>query len=134
MRRKALIIVLLALVVGTFGIVLGLPALERWILHDTGTGRVSRARVVCLSFGAIITLLAVAVVFSGRRILRFGREAVAVGRFPPPGMPVFRDGVAVTGRVAVMLGRFYQGIGITLAVLGAVLLAMGGYVVVRLWP
>jgi hypothetical protein len=134
MRRKALIILLVALVLGVIGIGFGLPALERWIMEDSGTGRVGRARIVCLAFGGIITLLAVAVVGSGRRIARFGREAVALGRFPPPTMPVLRTGTAVTGRPALLLGRLYLGLGITLAVLGVTLLALGGYVVVTLWP
>jgi hypothetical protein len=42
--------------------------------------------------------------------------------------------VALTGRPAVILGRFYQSIGITLAVLGVALLGLGGYAVVLLWP
>lgn len=133
-RRLAIIIVFVSLILVAFGIAWGLPALEEWVVSDTSPGRVSRARMVCLAFGGIIVLLAAAVIGSGRRISRYGKEAVAVGRFPPPGMPVFRDGVALTGRPAVMLGRFYRGIGITLAVLGVALLALGGYAVVLLWP
>jgi hypothetical protein len=134
MRRKALVIVFVALIVGSFAIAWGLPALSEWVVSDTSPGRVSRARMVCLAFGGIIVLLAAAVIGSGRRIARYGKEAVTVGRFPPPGMPVFRDGVALTGRPAVILGRFYQSIGITLAVLGVALLGLGGYAVVLLWP
>lgn len=134
MRRKAILIVLAALVLGTIGIVWGLPALESWVRADTFQGRVSRARVVCLTFGGIIVLLAAAVIGSGRRISRFGKAAVDLGRFPPPGMPVLRDSVAVTGRTATILGQAYRGIGIALAVLGAALLALGGYAVVLLWP
>jgi hypothetical protein len=40
----------------------------------------------------------------------------------------------VTGRTATILGQAYRGIGIALAVLGAALLALGGYAVVLLWP
>ena len=133
-RRLAVLIVLVAMIVGAFGIVVGLPALEEWVVSDTSPGRVSRARMVCLGFGALIVLLAAAVIGSGRRIARYGGEAVAVGRFPPPGMPVFRDGVVLSGRPAAMLGRFYRGIGITLALLGVALLGLGGYAVVLLWP
>ena len=133
-RRLAVVIVLVALILGAFGIAWGLPALAEWVAADTSPGRVSRARMVCLAFGAIIVLLAAAVIGSGRRIARYGKEAVAVGRFPPPGMPVLRDGVALSGRPALMLGRFYRGIGITLAVLGVALLGLGGYAVVLLWP
>jgi hypothetical protein len=49
-------------------------------------------------------------------------------------MPVLRDSVAVTGRSATILGQVYRGIGLTLTVLGAALLALGGYAVVLLWP
>jgi hypothetical protein len=133
-QRLAVVVVLVALILGAFGVAVWLPALSEWVATDTSPGRVSRARMVCLALGGIIVLLSVAVMGSGRRIARYGKEAVAAGRFPPPGMPVLRDGVPLTGRPAVLLGKFYRGIGITLAILGAALLVLGGYVVVLLWP
>jgi hypothetical protein len=134
MRRAAILIVVAAVVLGVIGIAWGLPALQSWVWSDTGLGRVSRARVVCLAFGGIIALTAAAVIVSGVRMARFGKRAVTAGRFPPPGMPVFRDTRPATGRPALILGRLYRGTGFTLVVLGAVLLGLGGYVVVALWP
>jgi hypothetical protein len=133
-RRTAILIVFLALVLGTIGIGWGLPALQQWVWSDTGLGRVSRARTVCLAFGGVIVLTAAAVIGSGFRMARFGRTAVLSQRFPPPGMPVFRDTPQASGRPAIILGRLYRGTGFLIAGLGAALLVLGGYAVVLLWP
>jgi hypothetical protein len=133
-RRKAMIIIVLALVLGVIGIGWGLPALQRWVWSDPGVGRVSRARIVCLAFGGIIVLTAAAVIGSGFRMARFGKTAVLSQRFPPPGMPVFRDTPQAVGRPAIILGRLYRGTGFLIAVLGVALLVLGGYAVVLLWP
>lgn len=133
-RRRLVWGGLVALALLLLGLVRGLPALLAWLAADRGTLPVTRQRIVCLSFGGLMVALAAAVIWSGRRIARWGGAAARIGRFPPPGMPVVRDSRVLTGRVATALGRVYGGLGWGLVTAGAALLVLGGYVVVALWP
>jgi hypothetical protein len=128
-RRQAMVLLVVAVALGTAGIRWGLPWLEAARLTQPGV-----QRAICVTFAAVIVGLAALVVFSGRRIARLGRTTVELQRFPPPGMKVLRDLRRMTGAGAVLVGRGYVVIGWALVVLALLLLFLGGYMLVLLWP
>ena len=128
-KRQALLFLAAAAALIAAGLRWGLPWLDAARQTEPGV-----QRIICLSFGGVIVALALLVVYSGRRIARWGRAAVGLQQFPPPGMIVLRDGRRVTGAHAVLLGRSYVVIGWLLVVLALVLLVLGAYIVAALWP
>ncbi len=128
-RRRALAILLGAAVAGAAVIQWGLPWLERARLRQPGM-----RRTICITFLGVIVALALAVIGSGRRITGLGWRTVALQAFPPPGVKLLHDVRRMTGARAVYLGRGYVIIGWTLVVLALVLLGLGSYALVVLWP
>jgi len=128
-RRRALALLLGAAVAGAAAIQWGLPWLELARLRQPGI-----QRTICLTFLGVIVALALAVIGSGRRIARLGRRTVALQEFPPPGVKLLHDVRRMTGARAIYLGRGYVIIGWTLVVLALVLLGLGSYALVVLWP
>ena len=129
LRKRAMAIVLGAGVVGAAVIQWGLPWLELARLRQSGM-----QRTICVTFLWVIVALALAVIMSGRRITGLGRRTVALQEFPPPGVKLLHDVRRMTGARAVYLGRGYVIIGWTLVVLALVLLGLGSYALVVLWP
>lgn len=128
-RRRALAILLGAAVAGAAVIQWGLPWLSLARLRQPGM-----QRTICISFLGVIVALALAVIGSGRRITGLGWRTVALQEFPPPGVKLLHDVRRMTGARAVYLGRGYVVIGWTLVVLALVLLGLGSYALVVLWP
>jgi hypothetical protein len=128
-RRRALALLLGAAVAGAAAIQWGLPWLELARLRQPGM-----QRTICLTFLGVIVALALAVIGSGRRIAGLGRRTVALQEFPPPGVKLLHDVRRMTGARAIYLGRGYVIIGWTLVVLALVLLGLGSYALVVLWP
>jgi len=128
-RRRALALLLGAAVAGAAAIQWGLPWLELARLRQPGM-----QRTICLTFLGVIVALALAVIGSGRRIAGLGRRTVVLQEFPPPGVKLLHDVRRMTGARAIYLGRGYVIIGWTLVVLALVLLGLGSYALVVLWP
>ena len=128
-RRRALALLLGAAVAGAAAIQWGLPWLELARLRQPGI-----QRTICLTFLGVIVALALAVIGSGRRIAGLGRRTVVLQEFPPPGVKLLHDVRRMTGARAIYLGRGYVIIGWTLVVLALVLLGLGSYALVVLWP
>jgi hypothetical protein len=119
-RRRALAILLGAGVAGAAAIQWGLPWLELARLRQPGM-----QRTICITFLGVIVVLARAVIGSGRRITGLGRRTVALQA---------HDVRRMTGARAVYLGRGYVLIGWTLVFLALMLLGLGSYALVVLWP
>lgn len=129
LRRQALAVVLGAALLGAAGIYWGLPWLEA-----ARQARPGVQRAICISFAAVIVALAVATITSGFRIAGLGRRTAQLQEFPPPGLKLLYDVHRLTGRPAVLLGRGYLVIGWTIVALAIVLLGLGSYILVVLWP
>ena len=128
-RRRALALLLLAVILGAAAIQWGVPWLE-----SVKATRPGVQRLICISFMGVIVLLGAAVVTSGRRIAELGRLTVQRQEFPPPGLKLLRDVRRVTGAGATLIGRGYVVIGRLLMVLAIALLGLGTYALVLLWP
>ena len=134
MRRQALLLVLAGTLVSILVIGYGLPWLERWLIEAMRGGNLAARRMVCIGAGLAIALLGLLVTLSGANMIRIGRRVVRGRRFPPEGLRVLRDTRVVAGSLAVLLGRMQAVIGVTILACAAVLVGLGGYIVVRLWP
>jgi len=129
LRRRAVAMLLGAGVVGAAAIQWGLPWLELARLRQPGM-----QRPICITFLAVIIVLALASIMSGRQVTGLGRRTVELQEFPPPGVKLLHDVRRLTGARAVYLGRGYVIIGWTLVVLALALLGLGSYALAVLWP
>jgi len=129
LRRRAVAMLLGAGVVGAAAIQWGLPWLELARLRQPGM-----QRPICITFLAVIIVLALASIMSGRQVTGLGRRTVELQEFPPPGVKLLHDVRRLTGARAVYLGRGYVIIGWTLVVLARALLGLGSYALAVLWP
>jgi len=129
LRRRAVAMLLGAGVVGAAAIQWGLPWLELARLRQPGM-----QRPICITFLAVIIVLALASIMSGRQVTGLGRRTVELQEFPPPGVKLLHDVRRMTGARAVYLGRGYVIIGWTLVVLALALLGLGSYALAVLWP
>jgi hypothetical protein len=129
LRKRAVAMLLAAALLGAAAIQWGLPWLELARLRQPST-----QRTICISFLAVIVALALAAIWSGRRITGLGRRTVELQEFPPPGVKLLHDVHRMSGTRAVLLGRGYVVIGWTIVVLAVVLLGLGSYALMVLWP
>ena len=134
MRRQALVIVVGGLAVGAAVIGWGLPWLEEWVRHAYLTGNTAVRRWVCIGAGAGILALGLGVTASGVNMIGIGRRVLREGRFPPSGLRVLRDTPVRTGPVAAGVGRIQGVLGGVIVALALILVLLGGWIVVRLWP
>ena len=133
-RRQALLLVLAVTLAGVVIVRFGIPWLEAWVWRAAAAGDVGARRLVCIGAGGAIAALGALVVASGVNMIAIGRRVVRGMRFPPEGLRPIRDVRLVEGPPARVLGRIQEFLGILLLLCASVLVGLGGFIVVRLWP
>jgi hypothetical protein len=126
LRRRTLLMVLAATVIGAVGIAVFLPWLLRSLNEARMAGRI-RARTICTAFLVVIAAVGASVVWLSTRYAAIARRVRTERQFPPADMKVIRDTRVLRGTVAVRLGRVQQGLAFLLGLCGASLIALAVY-------
>jgi hypothetical protein len=116
-RRKAIVLIVVALVVEAALIALVPPAIER-------LARTDRARLPAVIAVAGIVLLAPLAGFAAW-FWRLGTRVVSEGRYPPAGVSVIHDTVVLEGQAARLRGRVLRIMAMLLAAALAGMLILG---------
>jgi hypothetical protein len=124
-RRRALVVVALAAIVGGIGIVVGeryWPAVADWLIGDPERFRVRLATITLLAVGLTAGPLLAFAAYLWSRGARVRRQQ----RFPLAGDRLVRDLRVVSGKAAATRGRAMQ-------ILAAILVALAACVAVLWW-
>jgi hypothetical protein len=115
--RAAAIIVVAATLVGALLITAAdqlQPGVRAWVLQNPA----ARIRIVIL---VLVLLTTGPVLGVAAYVWNFGSRIVGAGRYPPPGVRVYRDTPVLTGEPAVARGRIYKIFGAFFGVAGFLL-------------
>jgi hypothetical protein len=117
-----------ALLIGAVGIILGVVVylgFGHWLSGIAVQGEAEPTPEGARRLLGPLIVLGIALVVPlagfGAHVWRLGRRTVGAGRFPPPGMDVIRDTLALQGPHAVVRGRIMQGFGVALITVALVL-------------
>jgi hypothetical protein len=125
-RRRACVTISIAAIVATAGVLLlehYRPKLER-LLEDKADFLLAHPEMIAAAF-----LVLMLPMYAGMFYLwRLGTATVAAERFPPPGKPVVRDTVILSGHIAVYRGRIIQALVLVLLLAGLSLPAVIWYI------
>jgi hypothetical protein len=125
-RHTALLIISVAALIGVAGVLLlehYRPKLEQ-LLEDNAHVLLAHPEMVAAALLGLMLPVYVAAIY----LWRHGTVIVASERFPPPGQPVVRDTVIVSGRMAVYRGRIIQALALVLLLAGLSLPAVIWYI------
>ena len=125
-RRRALLIISIAAVIGAVGVLLlerYRPRLEQ-LFADKAHVLLTHPEIVAAIFFVLMLPVYVATVY----LWRLGATIVASRRFPAPGQPVVRDTVILSDRRAVYRGRVIQTVALVLLLAGLALPAVIWYI------